>query len=56
MFHLFHLCLFHPFTIIKVYRKKTWPTIFKWLVILHFCTENSRLKVKKHCNGPKTAK
>ena len=34
----------------------SWPTIFTRPVILHFCTENSRLKVKRHCNGLKTAK
>ena len=33
-----------------------WPSIFTRPVTLHFCTENSRLKVKRHCNGLKTAK
>ena len=32
------------------------PTIFTRLVILLFSAENSRLKVKRHCNGPKTSK
>ena len=30
--------------------------LLKRPVVLHFCAENSRLKVKKHCNGLETAK
>ena len=30
--------------------------LLKRPVALHFCAENSRLKVKKHCNGLETAK